>query len=412
MKRFLVVLAVISLVGLLLLPSIGCKPKAKPLEGKVTFWEQMDPAELEVFKALVANFEINNPTLKIEVTHYTNEELRDQFQTATLAGQGPDFILAPNDFAGPFVTMKLLKSADEVFDKAFLNLFVESALNSTKLTGKVWGVPDRNGNHLMLIYNKDMLPEPPKDTDELITLAKKFTDAKAGKYGFVFNIAEPFWVVPWLGGYGGWVMDENNNPTLDTEAMVKTVKWLKDLKDIHKIVPPECDYGLADTLFKEQKSPMIINGDWSLGGYSALNMGVTRIPKVKETGLWPSPMTSSKAYFFNKDLSGDKLTIVKKFIEFITLSENQMEFVKKLRILPSKKEAANLPEIANDLVLKGSMDQMVVGKPMPVVPEMRAIWDSIRSHYEAVLAGIKKPEDAAKDMQSDALKKIKEMRGE
>jgi arabinogalactan oligomer/maltooligosaccharide transport system substrate-binding protein len=89
-----------------------------------------------------------------------------------------------------------------------------------------------------------------------------------------------------------------------------------------------------------------------------------------------------------------------------------MEFVRKLRILPSKKDAANLPEIANDPILKGSMDQMVVGKPMPVVPEMRAIWDSIRPHYEGVLAGIKTPENAAKDMQSDAIKKIKEMRGE
>jgi maltose-binding protein MalE len=46
---------------------------------------------------------------------------------------------------------------------------------------------------------------------------------------------------------------------------------------------------------------------------------------------------------------------------------------------------------------------------MPVVPELRAIWDAMRPSYQAVLGGAKTPEQAAKEMQELALRKIMEM---
>jgi len=46
---------------------------------------------------------------------------------------------------------------------------------------------------------------------------------------------------------------------------------------------------------------------------------------------------------------------------------------------------------------------------MPVVPELRAIWDAMRPSYQAVLAGTKSAEQAARDMQGMALRRIKEM---
>jgi hypothetical protein len=40
---------------------------------------------------------------------------------------------------------------------------------------------------------------------------------------------------------------------------------------------------------------------------------------------------------------------------------------------------------------------------------LRAIWDAMRPNYQAVLGGVKSPEDAAREMQKLALKKIAEM---
>ncbi len=78
--------------------------------------------------------------------------------------------------------------------------------------------------------------------------------------------------------------------------------------------------------------------------------------------------------------------------------------------LPALEEALTNPLVTNDPIIKGSSDQMVVGKPMPTVPEMRAAWDAIRPNQEAVMAGKAKPEDAAKAMQEACENLIREMK--
>lgn len=52
---------------------------------------------------------------------------------------------------------------------------------------------------------------------------------------------------------------------------------------------------------------------------------------------------------------------------------------------------------------------MEVGRPMPIVPELRAIWDAMRPSYQAVLGGTETPEQAANEMQRSAIQKIREM---
>ena len=47
---------------------------------------------------------------------------------------------------------------------------------------------------------------------------------------------------------------------------------------------------------------------------------------------------------------------------------------------------------------------------MPVVPEMRAVWDAVRPFYQSVLGGQMKADEAARAMQERAEKKIAEMK--
>ncbi|MDI6638155.1 MAG: hypothetical protein QME82_04510 [Bacillota bacterium] len=44
-------------------------------------------------------------------------------------------------------------------------------------------------------------------------------DAKPDQYGLVYNLNEPFWLAPWLGGFGGRPLD-GTKPTLDSQAMI------------------------------------------------------------------------------------------------------------------------------------------------------------------------------------------------
>ena len=374
----------------------------------ITLWTKEGEADggLQYVKALADAFTQAHSNVTFEVVNKNVETLREDFQTASLAGSPPDLLWTVSDHAGPFTAADLIKPVGNMFDSS---KYVSSALAAVKLQGKTWGVPISNGNQLMLLYNKALIANPPKNTDELMKVGKELTHGD--QYGLVWNQTEPFWLVPWLGGFGGKVFAaDGKTPTLNTPQMVATLKFLHDMKYKYKIIPPESDYNGADTLFKEGKAAMIINGDWSLGGYKKVlgdKLGVARIPKVVSTGLWPKPYTSGVFFMIPKDLSGAKLEAVKAFINFTTDKANQLEMVKKLTRLPALKSALDDPLIKNDPILKGSADQMIVGTPMPTVLEMRSNWDAMKPEMQAVLANKKSPEDAAKAMQKAAVASIK-----
>jgi arabinogalactan oligomer/maltooligosaccharide transport system substrate-binding protein len=282
-------------------------------------------------------------------------------------------------------------------------------VNAVKLGGKTWGVPISNGNHLMLLYNKKLIATPPKTTNEMFALIGKLP---AGVYPLAYNQTEPFWLVPWLGGYKGAVFAANGTtPTLNTAAMINTLNLLKQMKD-RGLVPAESDYNGADSLFKEGKAAMLINGDWSLVGYrDALgeDLGIARIPMVSATGAWPAPYTSGAFFMIPTDTKGAKLTAVRGFIQFATARPMQLEMVKRLSRLPALKTALADEDITRDPLLKGSSDQMVVGTPMPTVLEMRAVWDAMKPEMAAVLAGSKSAAQAAAAMQAAAVAGIKKL---
>lgn len=369
---------------------------------QLTLWTGEDGQALEWNQALVNEFHAANPHITINLVK-RNEEfvgMAEDFRAVKLAGgHTPDMLWTFN--VGLFAGTDMIQPVDALFD---LSGFVDPALAAVKLNGKTWGVPISNGSHLMLLYNKKLIAQPPKDTDELFVKGKMLTHD--GNYGLVWNQVEPFWLVPWLGGFKGKVFaDDGVTPTLNTPEMIATLKFLHDMKFDAKIIPPESDYDYAADLFMEGKAAMIIDGDWWLARYKeklGADLGVARMPMVKTTGEWPHPYTMSIVIMLAKEATGDKLEAAKAVIQFVTSKEKQLEMVQKLRRLPALKETLDGPFITGDPILKSSADQMLVGVPMPTVAQMRCNWDAMRSEMQAVLADKKTPEDAAKAMQSAA----------
>jgi arabinogalactan oligomer/maltooligosaccharide transport system substrate-binding protein len=369
----------------------------------LVLWTKEGEADggLQYVEALADAYMAIQPNVTIDVVKKKDvEELREDFLTAGLAGSLPDLLWTVNDHVGPFTDAELILSVDDLVD---LSKYVDSALAAVQLRGQTWGVPISNGNHLMLLYNMDLVSSPPANTDEMIAMAQQLTSGD--QFGLVYNQTEPFWMVPWLGGFGGTVFaDDGVTPTLNTPAMVATLQFLYDIKYTTPIMPAESDYNGAETLFKEGKAAMLINGDWSLGGYkdAGLNFGVARIPKVSSTDDWPHPYTSGVYFMLADGLEGAKLEAALDFISFATNSKNQAFQIARLNRLPGLKAALSEPILTSDAILSGSADQMVVGTPMPAVPEMRCNWDSMKPEMQAVLADTKSPEDAAAAMQAAA----------
>jgi len=388
---------------------------------KLFVWEQMDPKEQELLDAHLDAYLAGRTDLLIERVHYETEALRTQFQNAGLAGGGPELIYGPSDQVGPFSIMGLIEPLEGLFAPAVLDSFSAESLVRLARPGEdeahLWALPDQVGNHLILCFNKTLVSEAPKDFAELIEVAKRHTadtdgDGRVDRYGLVFNQKEPFWLVPFLGAFGGWVMDAAGNPTLDTPAMASALAYLRDLKTVHGVIPRECDYDMAEALFKEGKAAFLINGPWSWQGYldAGVDLGLAPLPPIPGAGH-PTPMVSAKGYSLNANARGAAREEAIRLMAYLTGEAAQVDLARELGVIPSRKAAGARAEALHPLVAP-SRAQILQGRAMPVVPEMRAIWDVARPELQAVLGGGKDPARAAADMQRQALAKIAEMKGE
>ena len=379
----------------------------------INIWHQMLYENRKVLREVCDEYEHNNLDIEINLTYRETEELRSSYQAAAMGGSGPELIYGPSDQVGPFSVMGIIQPLDDLLPHAYFNQFVKNAI--VQSDGQIWMVGDVVGNHLMLIYNKDLISSPPDNTTELIEIGKQMTvdtdgDGKIDQYGLVWNFTEPFFYVPWLGGFGEWLLTDDNNPNLNTEGNRRGFQFIKALRDEHQIIPKECDYEIANAMFKTGRAAMIINGDWSWGDYSGVvDFGIARIPKVSETGKWPSPLVSTKGYSININTTGEKLTETLKLMTHLTSADVQLYFTQRINSQPSAIAALNNHKVKNNILLQKSAEIIAVGRPMPIIPEMRAIWDALREQYQAVLGGTISPKIAARRSQENSVKQIKIM---
>ncbi len=379
----------------------------------INIWHQMLYENRKVLREVCDEYEKQNSNIKINLTYRETEELRSSFQAASMGGSGPELIYGPSDQVGPFSVMEIIQPLDVLFDDEYFNQFVDNAI--VKSNNKIWMVGDVVGNHLMLIYNRKLVKNPPLNTDQLINIGKQMTvdrdgDGMIDQYGLVWNYTEPFFYVPWLGGFGEWLLTDDNNPNLNTPGNIQGFEFIKSLRDDHMIIPKECDYEIANAMFKSGNAAMIINGDWSWSDYDGvIDFGISRIPMISETGKWPSPLVSTKGYSINVNTKGNKLRHTIDLMKYLTSADIQLYFTKRLNSQPSSIETLKRPEVAQNSLIKKSAEIINVGRPMPIIPEMRAIWDALREQYQAVLGGTISPEQAAKNSQVNALNQIKVM---
>ena len=377
----------------------------------IQIYSQKDPGLEDLLKTQITAFEGIHKTITVKIVHYETEQLRTNFQTAAIAHSGPELVYGPNDNIGPWVTLKILQPIDTVMGSDFVKEFSSNAVGAVSYKGHVYAAPDINGNHLMLLYNKKLVTgAAPQNTDQLISMAQGLTDKSKNQYGLAFNENEAFWLMPWLGGFGGAVFDSSTKPTLNTQAMIDALTFERSLKT-QGVAPATADYAKADSLFTAGQAAFLINGDWSLSGYKKAlgdNLGIAPLPMVTKTGKWAAPYTASRGYSINAAASGDKLKAAKLFLQFISQASENVK-VAPLGNIPANAAAANDPTVKNDPLLGASAAALVHGVPQPIVPEMRAIYDAIKTPLADVMNGKQDPAAAAAIMQKDAETRIAQL---
>lgn len=393
-----------------LLLAVVCFGASRAGAVELTLWEHEYEDGQKGLDEVLRGFEHANPGIKIKRSHYKTEDLRTQFQTAAMAGGGADVVLAPNDFAGPFAIMRVIQPVTAWVRPGRFSPTVVQAVSDAQ--GQIWGVPVSRGNHLMLFVNRRLVGKAPETVEELVAVAKQHSNPGKDQYGFAYNLNEPFWFATFLGAYGESPLVKAE-PRLNGKGMVEALTLVHDLKFKDRIVPPDCDYSCAETLFVDGKVAMTINGDWDIQKYR-LALGqdliIAPLPKVAATGLFMSPMVSGKYLFLNAKLKGEALAAARSLADYLTTKDVQIQLVHATQRLPALQELDHNAVITGNPDLKASDAATAHGQPMPMDVEMRVVWDAMRPQLQAVMAGRTEPRTAAAVMQQDAQSKIKEMR--
>ena len=124
----------------------------------------------------------------------------------------------------------------------------------------------------------------------------------------------------------------------------------------------------------------------------------------------PSEGSERRGFALQFHVPESRLDLAVELMMFLTSADVVGRLSDRIGALPSRVDVGNWPRIANNPELAASWEQLRRGRQMPLVPEMRAIWDVMRPGMQRVVGGSATPEQAARDMQEDAVRKIEEMK--
>lgn len=338
----------------------------------------------------------------VQVQTVANEQLRQQYKDATQAGEGPDVVVAPHDWAGEFVQDGVI--APVQLSAETLKSFSPEAAEATKYDGQTYGTPYAVEN-VALIRNTEMAPDAPKTMEELVETgtslvkdgtAKNVMALQVGKQGDAYH------AYPFLAAYGGSLFEKSSGGgysdklTVDSDEMLKGAeKWAWMAQE--KAVNTNIDSTNAPSLFAEGKTPYLVSGPWALeqAEKAGIPLEVSPIPEFEDGGK-PSPLLGVQMFYVSAQ--SENGILAQEFVSnFAATDEVQLAMFEAGQRPPAATSAYE-KAAKKDKTLQAWKDASEGGDPMPNIPAMNAVWAPLGQATADIVGG----KDAEARMKSAA----------
>ena len=265
---------------------------------EITIW--CSEKQVDILQKLGEEFKAEYG-VSVNVQYVEFGSIKPNFLTAAPQGKGADIIVGAHDWVGELVINGLLEpvppfEGQETFYSTALDAFSYGVTFMTTYSMEA----------IALIYNKEYVEEPPKNMEELINIAKRIDATYKGEVrGFITSAAEFYYAAPFILGSGGYVFKETpegldvTDIGLASPGAIKGAELWKRLVD-EGILTTGDNYEIMDSLFKEGKAAMIINGPWAVKAYkdAGIDYGVALIPDLEE-GLPAKPFVGVQGFMIN-----------------------------------------------------------------------------------------------------------------
>ena len=347
---------------------------AAPAPVTLTIWHgyHAGGSEESTINTIVSNYMAANPNVKITVLEVPFDQLFNKWDTAAAAGGtgGPDMFTAPNDNLGSEVRAGTVAPIDSLV-QGKLDGYTQAGINGVTVDGKIYAVPGI-AKAVGLFYNNTTIPNPPKTTDDLMTLVKS-----GKKFGFVNNGGYYMW--GFWSAFGGTLTDSTGKCTATQGGYADALQYLSDLQAAGGTI--YTDEGKADTAFEQGQLDMIIEGPWELGDFEKAlgsKLGVVPGPNGPKGNFMP--MMGIDGWYLNPNSTNQQAAIAFALYAFgkdgLTLYENN-----------AGDPAARSDVTSTDPLVKAFADIAASGFPRPQSAEFGNYWGPFGDAMTAVFGG-------------------------
>jgi len=412
-KLFALILTLAMVLSLAACGSKEEKPAETPSETpSETPAESAEPTKLtlilrggtygDVIKAALPAFEAEN-NVKCEVLDLSFDDLHSKIALDAVNAKGAyDLCMVDGSWMAEFTENEVLANLSEM-GYSFDDDIIPATTDICVVDDDIYLAP-YFGNVTVMLYNKQLIADAgyaPEDIDtfaDLMDIAQKSN--AAGKKGFLIrggsgdNIVSDF--IPHLLAYGGWVVDENNQPTVNTPEFKAAFENYIEL------------YKLGDTLDKDDIVAAIDNGDAALGqGWPGWyvptadsNANYTVIPtklddsdSAKNTsmyGVWTIGICNNSQ---NKEMT-------LKLMEYLMDADVQLESV-DLGGVPCRYSCLlNEDVLAKYPHLETVCGALETGVYRPVIAEWAEFTNILGTEMDSVIQGVKAMDQGLADAQA------------
>ncbi len=406
MKRLGRVLAFVLSICMVSCTFISCASPAKEEAGPVTITIWHDKEE-DVAAVLQAKLNTLAPDIVVNL-------VRKDGMTEALKLVGNDPSAAPDmywfahDKIGLYAELGLLSPITDFISEEELSNYLDVTLSAATYKGTIYQLP-LYYETLLFMYNKaDMSEEEvPATSEELYAYMQ--TNTADGRYGFVEQYGTPYYTVPWIHGFGGYLLSEDGTPGLDDANTIAALEYHLKFLDY---MPDDSSSGTVNTLFLEGMADSIIAGPWLVptAREAGIDLGFAALPTVDETGLPMSPYIGVQGLHVLKVAGETKADAITTVLKALMQPEVGIELANASGCAPANELCYEDESVATDEMVMTMKDIAESAVAIPNRPEMDVIWTIAGNLLVAVNVNGDDPATEAAANQEKALKLIEAMK--
>ncbi len=350
---------------------------------------------------VIANFEAENPQVKIKWVDIPFSEGEKRTLAAILSDNPPDLVNLNPDFSTLLAQKGTLT---EISDKA-LTQFPKEIVENMKFDGKNYFIP-WYATSALTFYNREALKTAPKSYNEVFAICHAGIPQN-DKYLMMFNFAENDSMLKLLNKYG-----INSADNINSQRAIDLFRTIQEAYNSGCFPKESLTQTHRESLEKYMAGEVLLFE----GGSNFLNMIKENAPQTfTKTAISTQLVGETEKFNFSMmnfiiPLKSKQQEDALKFALFLTNTENQLELAKLTNIL-----ATNALALEDDFYTKAPKDdifaqarilsakQLKKVQPQPFYPHRKEIITLINNATQKILLNQESIESVLDKLKSDWL---------